>query len=91
MQNSLMLRCSYRMYNMFEIQANRFAFQSNVSGYTFDNVLYSAERIKDFLVIDQEPLSTEQGKPPAYWPSSGNIIADGLSAQYSKGAPIINS
>lgn len=43
------------------------------------------ERIRDFLLIEQEPLPTEQGTPPAYWPSSGNIKADHLCAQYSKG------
>lgn len=45
----------------------------------------SAERIHDFLVIDQEPLPTDDGKPPAHWPASGNLIAKNLSAQYSKG------
>lgn len=37
----------------------------------------------DLLVIDQEPLATEEGKPPAQWPSSGKIKVDHLSAQYS--------
>lgn len=49
------------------------------------NIFSSAERIHDFLVIDQEPLPTETGEPPAYWPASGNLVAKNLSAQYSKG------
>lgn len=48
-----------------------------------DLISPSVERIMDVLMIDQEPSATEQGKPPAYWPSSGNIKADRLSAQYS--------
>lgn len=39
----------------------------------------------DFLRIDQEPLPVESGKPPAYWPSSGNLKVENLSASYSDG------
>lgn len=35
--------------------------------------------------IDQEPLPVESGKPPAYWPSSGNLRVEKLSASYSDG------
>ncbi len=35
--------------------------------------------------IDQEPLLVESGKPPAYWPSSGNLKVENLSASYRDG------
>lgn len=46
----------------------------------------SLERVLDFMDIDHEPKSTERGTPPAYWPSSGAIRAENLSARYSDGA-----
>lgn len=74
----------------FEVQLNRSSFHDSVHACARpDVILCSAERIRDFLVIEQEPLPSEQGKPPAYWPSSGNIRADHLSAQYSKGMLIL--
>ncbi|KAG9012444.1 hypothetical protein FRB94_006059 [Tulasnella sp. JGI-2019a] len=47
----------------------------------------SLERIKGYVDIDQEPAPTEAGKPPAYWPSSGSIRVEGLSARYSSDGP----
>lgn len=34
-------------------------------------------------MIDHEPEATEQGKPPAYWPASGHLVVENLSARYS--------
>lgn len=48
-------------------------------------LFHSAERIRDFLLIDHEPAPTEDGKPPAYWPASGILKAENLSARYSQG------
>lgn len=45
----------------------------------------SLERISDFLRIPHEPSPTPQGKPPAYWPASGGLRVEGLSARYSNG------
>lgn len=39
----------------------------------------------DYLRIDHEPEPSENGKPPAYWPSSGELRAEKLSARYSDG------
>lgn len=39
----------------------------------------------DYLRIDHEPEASENGKPPAYWPSSGELRAEKLSARYSDG------
>jgi len=47
----------------------------------------SLERIKGYVEIEQEPKPTEAGKPPAYWPSSGNLLVEGLSARYSSDGP----
>lgn len=43
----------------------------------------SLERIQQYVVIEQEPKPDKQGVPPAYWPTSGELIVDGLSARYS--------
>ncbi|KAJ7750388.1 hypothetical protein DFH07DRAFT_1062096 [Mycena maculata] len=47
----------------------------------------SLERIQRYLVIEQEPAPTLEGKPPAYWPASGNLRVDNLSARYSADGP----
>lgn len=49
----------------------------------------SLERIRDYLVIDHEPEPSEKGKPPAYWPASGALKVDNLSARYSKDGPLV--
>ncbi|KAF7983353.1 hypothetical protein HWV62_22327 [Athelia sp. TMB] len=47
----------------------------------------SLERIHEYSVIEQEPRATEGGQPPAYWPASGEIRVEGLSARYSPDGP----
>lgn len=47
----------------------------------------SLERIEQYLGIEQEPKSTADGTPPAYWPASGNLAVEGLSAKYSSDGP----
>ncbi|KAF4617819.1 hypothetical protein D9613_006245 [Agrocybe pediades] len=47
----------------------------------------SLERINDYINIDHEPKATEAGKPPAAWPTSGDLRAENLSARYSKLGP----
>ncbi|PCH35560.1 multidrug resistance-associated ABC transporter [Wolfiporia cocos MD-104 SS10] len=47
----------------------------------------SLERIKQYVDIEQEPTPTERGIPPAYWPSSGDLRVEKLSARYSKDGP----
>lgn len=37
--------------------------------------------------IEQEPKSSVGGTPPAYWPASGEIRAENLSAQCSVDGP----
>ncbi|KAF5336910.1 hypothetical protein D9611_003444 [Ephemerocybe angulata] len=47
----------------------------------------SLERIEKYIEIEQEPKATKDGEPPAYWPSSGNLHVEGLSARYSVDGP----
>lgn len=49
----------------------------------------SIERLEEFLNIDKEPSPTEQGQPPASWPTSGEIIFDNMSARYSADGPLV--
>ncbi|TFK76755.1 P-loop containing nucleoside triphosphate hydrolase protein [Pluteus cervinus] len=47
----------------------------------------SLERISRYLEVDQEPKPTSQGVPPAYWPASGELRVENLSARYSPDGP----
>ncbi|KAH9922662.1 multidrug resistance-associated ABC transporter [Fomitopsis serialis] len=47
----------------------------------------SVERIKQYLDIEHEPKPTAVGVPPAYWPASGQLKVDKLSARYSENGP----
>ncbi|KAI0782159.1 P-loop containing nucleoside triphosphate hydrolase protein [Abortiporus biennis] len=45
------------------------------------------ERIQQYLASDQEPKPTSKGVPPAYWPASGDLRVEHLSARYSVDGP----
>ena len=47
----------------------------------------SLERIQQYIEIEQEPKPTENGLPPAYWPPSGDLNVESLSARYLADAP----
>ncbi|PIL29209.1 ATP-binding cassette transporter [Ganoderma sinense ZZ0214-1] len=47
----------------------------------------SLERIQQYMVIEQEVKSTKTGIPPAYWPASGDLRVEKLSARYSSDGP----
>lgn len=49
----------------------------------------SLERINHYLSIEQEPESTQEGKPPAYWPASGSLKVENLCARYSPNGPLV--
>ncbi|KZT60612.1 multidrug resistance-associated ABC transporter [Calocera cornea HHB12733] len=49
----------------------------------------SLERIRDYLLISQEPIGSETGKPPAYWPASGALSVKNLEARYSSDGPAV--
>lgn len=47
----------------------------------------SLERIGAYIAIEQEKPPVPEGVPPAYWPSSGHLRVEGLSASYSPDGP----
>jgi len=49
----------------------------------------SVERVQDYLVIEKEKENTPAGVPPAYWPASGSIRIENLSARYSPDGPLV--
>ncbi|KAF7357736.1 ATP-binding cassette transporter [Mycena venus] len=63
--------------------------QNTVIKKSFDRInrLSSLERIQRYIEIEHEPEPTAAGIPPAYWPTSGNIHVDKLSAKYSPEGP----
>lgn len=44
----------------------------------------SLERIQQYIDIDHEPVIKDGGQPPAYWPASGDLSVENLSARYSR-------
>jgi ABC-type multidrug transport system fused ATPase/permease subunit len=51
--------------------------------------LSSVERIQQYLEIEHEVPSTEDGKPPAFWPASGELVVENLTARYSPDGPAV--
>ncbi len=47
----------------------------------------SLERVQQYTVIEQEAKPTSDGIPPAYWPASGDLRVEKLSARYSADGP----
>ncbi|EMD37786.1 hypothetical protein CERSUDRAFT_65379 [Gelatoporia subvermispora B] len=47
------------------------------------------ERIQQYLTIEHEPEPSKTGNPPAYWPSSGALRVEQLSARYSSDGPLV--
>jgi ABC-type multidrug transport system fused ATPase/permease subunit len=75
-----------RCLNEFEVNGNRlvlFVLLRSASASQF----FSLERIEQYVTIEQEPKPTEQGKPPAAWPTSGDLRVEGLCARYSLDGP----
>ena len=50
----------------------------------FQYLSCSLERIQGYIDIEHEPEATEAGKPPAAWPTSGDLRVENLSARYSQ-------
>ncbi|KAI8986290.1 P-loop containing nucleoside triphosphate hydrolase protein [Trametes punicea] len=75
-----------RTLNEFEVNGNRFAsFPQSVEDDLLTSV--SLERIQQYVTIEQEPKPTTDGIPPAYWPASGALKVEKLSARYSMDSP----
>ncbi|KII86381.1 hypothetical protein PLICRDRAFT_56093 [Plicaturopsis crispa FD-325 SS-3] len=59
----------------------------NLNEFEVSGKCLSLERIQGYLTIEQEPKPTKAGIPPAYWPASGDLRAEKLSARYTLGGP----
>ncbi|THU91650.1 ATP-binding cassette transporter [Dendrothele bispora CBS 962.96] len=74
---SLNMGVGFSMLTLYLVQVlNDFEVQSN-----------SVERIRQYTQIEQEPKPTSEGEPPAYWPASGDLRVEHLSAKYSADGP----
>lgn len=85
---------SYRAFNVGFSLTMALNFSQSIFGWVrlynqFEVQSNSLERIKQYLEIEQEPKATPSGIPPAYWPASGNISVDRLSAKYSADGPTV--
>ncbi|KAF8610641.1 hypothetical protein BDV93DRAFT_484022 [Ceratobasidium sp. AG-I] len=49
----------------------------------------SLERVQQYLAIEQEPIATAEKAPPAYWPASGTLVVEDLTARYSPDGPAV--
>lgn len=49
--------------------------------------IISLERIQGYITSEQESKPTPGGIPPAYWPASGTLVVEKLSAKYSHTGP----
>jgi ABC-type multidrug transport system fused ATPase/permease subunit len=47
------------------------------------------ERIQSYLDIEKEIAPREGGKPPAAWPTSGDLRVEKLVARYSVDGPVV--
>lgn len=71
-----------RFLNTLETRGNRQGLQVKV-WCEYYWLRDSLERIKQYLDIEHEPKPTKEGVPPAYWPASGSLNVEKLSARYS--------
>ncbi|THU95701.1 P-loop containing nucleoside triphosphate hydrolase protein, partial [Dendrothele bispora CBS 962.96] len=53
----------------------------------FETQANSLERINRYIDIEKEPTPSDDRVPPAYWPSSGDLRVEKLSARYSPDGP----
>ncbi|KAJ7496820.1 P-loop containing nucleoside triphosphate hydrolase protein [Mycena latifolia] len=50
----------------------------------------SLERILDYINVEQRQDAAKIcAPPPAYWPASGHVVVDGLTARYSEDGPSV--
>ncbi|KIK70420.1 hypothetical protein GYMLUDRAFT_234888 [Collybiopsis luxurians FD-317 M1] len=76
---SLSMGVGFSALTLYLVQIlNEFEVQSN-----------SVERIRQYITIEQEPKPDKQHSLPAYWPASGNLQVEHLSARYSSDGPEI--
>ncbi|KIP05213.1 hypothetical protein PHLGIDRAFT_534841, partial [Phlebiopsis gigantea 11061_1 CR5-6] len=92
----------YLVYGRTSATASNIGFILSVSASFSDTILWwvrnlnsfevrsnSLERIQQYLDIEHEPEPKDGGRPPAYWPSSGDLRVEKLSARYSMDGPMV--
>jgi ABC-type multidrug transport system fused ATPase/permease subunit len=57
----------------------------------FEIELNSFQRVLQYATLPSEPPSTEQGKPPAAWPTDGDVDVKDLSVKYALDGPNVLS
>jgi ABC-type multidrug transport system fused ATPase/permease subunit len=72
-----------RGLNELEVSMNRFSSSYTTSREILTLYSPSLERIEEYSSIEQEAKPTEEGTPPAYWPASGELRVERLSARYT--------
>lgn len=70
------MTCNSKQVRRYEISGKLWLLKVNTC---------SLERILGFLRIEHEPSAEESSAPPAYWPSSGTLRVESLSARYAEG------
>ncbi|KAJ3508927.1 hypothetical protein NLJ89_g5494 [Agrocybe chaxingu] len=74
---SLNMAVTFTMYIFWLIRVyNDLEVQSN-----------SLERVQGYIDIEHETKPVESGRPPAAWPTSGDLRVENLSARYSQSGP----
>ena len=71
-----------RLLNDFEVSGT-LVHVGPVNGETNVFLGNSLERIQQYIDIEHEPEPKATGKPPAHWPSSGDLRVENLFARYS--------
>jgi ABC-type multidrug transport system fused ATPase/permease subunit len=51
--------------------------------------LNSYQRVMQYVTLRSEPPATETGKPPAAWPTDGDVVVKNLSVKYSVDGPSV--
>ncbi|KAJ7067894.1 hypothetical protein C8F01DRAFT_1116132 [Mycena amicta] len=98
--NGLAALLAFYLVYLQQTRANNVGFSLNMAAGFSMRILFwvriwndvqvqgnSLERILQYIHIEQEPKPTEEGKPPAHWPSSGELVVENLTASYSPGGP----
>jgi hypothetical protein len=80
-----------RAWNELEVDSNRYVIHISALVHRRTQIpcsdnqwfMCSLERLLDYSSTEQEPKATKVGTPPAYWPASGDLRVEHLSASYS--------
>jgi ABC-type multidrug transport system fused ATPase/permease subunit len=51
--------------------------------------LNSFQRVMQYVTLRSEPPATETGKPPAAWPTDGDVVVKNLSVKYAVDGPSV--